>query len=496
MGYGAVFAAAVDATGGSLALPVGARDVENLRPVDLVESGVVLAEVLDLPLSGGFRRGSCWGVLVPSGDQWLVVLMGTTPEELAGDGLEIGRLTDDDAHRWGPRFRGRDLRVAIVVDGTPGLDRVEVRFRSDLLARTPTPAPAPPPVAAVTATTAPHAGTPDVAPADVPAAAATPAAGWVAPPSWAAPTDAPPPAVPEVAPTPEPDAASAETDPSPTTSTEPEPPVAETISGTEPVDTSDAAVVEEPAWSAREHAPGRAEDEAVPTTARDEPGGPVPWVLPETDEPDATTAAGGQPEVEEDRSVAAAYPAPAPATEVPVWEAPTEPHAVEPVADVTTTEADGAEQRVADEAVEWPWSTADAGRDRAGDPAPTYDAALTDTSAVGEPMTEEAQTIPADMPSDDVALGGLGEAEVGLALDRADAAALDGTGESTTAPTYADTVVLTARPPVTEADLEGVPGPPPPAGWYVDPHDDRFWRYWDGTQWTPAAAAHPLPAAP
>lgn len=24
----------------------------------------------------------------------------------------------------------------------------------------------------------------------------------------------------------------------------------------------------------------------------------------------------------------------------------------------------------------------------------------------------------------------------------------------------------------------------PPAGWYVDPHDQRAWRWWDGANWT------------
>jgi len=24
----------------------------------------------------------------------------------------------------------------------------------------------------------------------------------------------------------------------------------------------------------------------------------------------------------------------------------------------------------------------------------------------------------------------------------------------------------------------------PPAGWYVDPGDPRYWRWWDGTNWT------------
>lgn len=24
----------------------------------------------------------------------------------------------------------------------------------------------------------------------------------------------------------------------------------------------------------------------------------------------------------------------------------------------------------------------------------------------------------------------------------------------------------------------------PPAGWYVDPKDPHFWRWWDGTNWT------------
>lgn len=33
------------------------------------------------------------------------------------------------------------------------------------------------------------------------------------------------------------------------------------------------------------------------------------------------------------------------------------------------------------------------------------------------------------------------------------------------------------------ADIEPAPDLPP-AGWYVDPGDPRYWRWWDGTNWT------------
>ncbi|KKF03292.1 hypothetical protein WN67_04190 [Mycolicibacterium obuense] len=29
----------------------------------------------------------------------------------------------------------------------------------------------------------------------------------------------------------------------------------------------------------------------------------------------------------------------------------------------------------------------------------------------------------------------------------------------------------------------------PPAGWHVDPHNSRYWRWWDGTAWTSHIAA-------
>lgn len=32
------------------------------------------------------------------------------------------------------------------------------------------------------------------------------------------------------------------------------------------------------------------------------------------------------------------------------------------------------------------------------------------------------------------------------------------------------------------ADIEPAPELPP-AGWYVDPGDPRYWRWWDGTNW-------------
>jgi hypothetical protein len=33
-----------------------------------------------------------------------------------------------------------------------------------------------------------------------------------------------------------------------------------------------------------------------------------------------------------------------------------------------------------------------------------------------------------------------------------------------------------------------MPEPTPPSGWYLDPHSDRQWRWWDGAAWTPHTA--------
>ncbi len=37
------------------------------------------------------------------------------------------------------------------------------------------------------------------------------------------------------------------------------------------------------------------------------------------------------------------------------------------------------------------------------------------------------------------------------------------------------------------------PVTPAPAGWFVDPHSEASWRYWDGTTWTGHTAARYLP---
>lgn len=39
--------------------------------------------------------------------------------------------------------------------------------------------------------------------------------------------------------------------------------------------------------------------------------------------------------------------------------------------------------------------------------------------------------------------------------------------------------------PLTAFTVDINPAPEPPsAGWYVDPHDPLYWRWWDGTDWT------------
>lgn len=39
--------------------------------------------------------------------------------------------------------------------------------------------------------------------------------------------------------------------------------------------------------------------------------------------------------------------------------------------------------------------------------------------------------------------------------------------------------------PLTAFAVDIEPAPElPPAGWYVDPEDPHYWRWWDGTNWT------------
>jgi hypothetical protein len=129
--YGPVFATAYDATGGMLALEVPKPGVAYAPVVDLVESPDVLADALDLPWTRSFRHGFCWGLLVPDGSRLVVVVMGREGPDLAGDGVVAGRLSDEDVARWAPLWSGRAVRVSVLVEATPGLFDLEVRFRTN-----------------------------------------------------------------------------------------------------------------------------------------------------------------------------------------------------------------------------------------------------------------------------------------------------------------------------------------------------------------------------
>ena len=128
--YGPVFATAPDATGGALALDVGEVRVAHAPVIDLVETPDVLADALELPWRGAFRHGFCWGLLVPDGTRVLVVVMGHEGPDLEGPGALIGRLPDQDARRFRDLWGGRAARVAVLIEATPGLLGVEVRYRT------------------------------------------------------------------------------------------------------------------------------------------------------------------------------------------------------------------------------------------------------------------------------------------------------------------------------------------------------------------------------
>ncbi|HSN06554.1 MAG TPA: hypothetical protein VLV82_04345, partial [Candidatus Angelobacter sp.] len=134
--FGPVFATAHDATDGVLALDVPRPGVAYAPVVDLLESPEVLADALDLPWTGAFRHAFCWGLLVPEGSRLLVVVMGRDARDLAGDGVVAGRLSDEDTVRWAPLWGGRPVRVSVLVEATPGLANLEVRFRTTALAGT------------------------------------------------------------------------------------------------------------------------------------------------------------------------------------------------------------------------------------------------------------------------------------------------------------------------------------------------------------------------
>ena len=431
MSYGPTFAAAVDVTGGTLDLPVGARGIENLRLVDLVDSGVVLAEALDLPVTGGFRRGSCWGLLAPSAHGWVVVLMGTTPADLAGEGIEIGRLSDDDAHRWASRFAGRPLRVAIVIEGTPGFDRVDVRFRSDLLAR---PVLAPPP--AVPAPAAPGFPPPPVASSTLPP---PPTPQPPAPPAPVAPAPVAPAPVAEAPQTTSYDEAASWPPPVvPAPPTDREEPVAPTV---------------EPDLPAAHGLPDA--DQPIDAVVGLEPVA-VPYVdatTHETSSPDGEPASPGEPLATTSLGEGEGEDGGA---EPEAWA----PSPTQPETDVHAT----APEVGADHVAETPWSI-DV-RDATAEAAP-WAVVAESVSAYEAAVEAGPETVTAPMD----ALGGVESAVEAVSVP-----------EPEPEP---------GRAPVTEADLEAVPAPPAPPGWYPDPGDARFWRRWDGTQWTDEASVQP-----
>ena len=238
--FGPVFATAPDATGGVLGLEVPRPGVTYAPVVDLVESPEDLADALDLPRTRGFRHGFCWGLLVPDGSRLLVVVMGRAGPDLEGDGVVAGRLSDEDTVRWAPLWGGQAVRVSVLLEATPGLLGLEVRFRTS-----PIPVPVPEPVIAVVPEPEPPA-VPVPEPVVAPEPEPEPVIAFVAEPE-APEVPGPEPVVavvpePAVAFVPEPEPVIAVVpEPAPPEVTEPEPVVA-FVPGPEPV----VAVVPEP----------------------------------------------------------------------------------------------------------------------------------------------------------------------------------------------------------------------------------------------------------
>lgn len=137
--YGPAFAAAPDATGGALALDVTEFRVAHAPVIDLVDPPDILADALELPWRGAFRHGFCWGLLVPDGTRVLVVVMGHAGPDLEGPGAVVGRLPDQAASRFLDLWGGRAARVSLLIEATPGLLSVEVRYRTLAVGAPPVP---------------------------------------------------------------------------------------------------------------------------------------------------------------------------------------------------------------------------------------------------------------------------------------------------------------------------------------------------------------------
>ena len=193
---------ALDATGGQLDLDPAAPDVVVARLVSLVDPVAKVADLVGLqPGADGMRHGVHEGLLMPVGSEWHAFILihpednpalSTDPNDRAVMSLHVGRLGIRDVRKYTALFRSHPVHVALYLETTPGVERVEVRFlnrepHGGEAADAPTPGGASPPAATTGVDAVEHdqhkgPDSPAVAQAAAPVTAAPraplPPAGW------------------------------------------------------------------------------------------------------------------------------------------------------------------------------------------------------------------------------------------------------------------------------------------------------------------------------
>jgi hypothetical protein len=123
----------------------GAPDVVTAQVVYVRQHPQDIAAVAGITSDAyGRQRGLRDALLVVDGDTWDVnmlvhknenpSLFGRVTDD-ASQSVTLGRLAKRDADKWAPQFAGRPIRVAVLIDATPGLDHpVAVLFKPNMLA--------------------------------------------------------------------------------------------------------------------------------------------------------------------------------------------------------------------------------------------------------------------------------------------------------------------------------------------------------------------------
>lgn len=133
----AVAVTALDATGGNLALDAQDPLVVTAKLVGLVDPVAKVADLIQLkPTSDGMRHGVHEGVLMPTGAEWHAFCLIHpednpslfTPGDTTVAALHVGRLSVRDVRKYQDLFCAHPVHVALFLEATPGVERIEARF--------------------------------------------------------------------------------------------------------------------------------------------------------------------------------------------------------------------------------------------------------------------------------------------------------------------------------------------------------------------------------